>query len=197
MKRIFKRKKVNQGKQEGFTLVEVLVATLILVVAVLPIMTTFLYAQKMNVKGRQKEQAMVVAQNTVETIKALGAYVAYGFAEDEKTGIMSSADEWKAGTKVTSDKTKNLSDGTTVTYEYLKYDMTITPIMMGKTNYTAKVKVELDDSNEVNVKAYSYKSAFDEASLTIMKYYKITAEVSLEGSTDILATYSGTVVTKN
>ena len=67
-----KRKTVNQKQSnKGFTLVEVLVAILILAIIVVPLLSAFVMSAKTNAKARQTLRATTLAQNVMEELKAI------------------------------------------------------------------------------------------------------------------------------
>lgn len=66
-----KRNKASMiNNQEGFSLVELLVAITILAIIVLPFLNSFVTASKTNSKAREQLVATTVAQNVMEEIKA-------------------------------------------------------------------------------------------------------------------------------
>lgn len=58
-------------KDKGFSLIEVLVAMVILAIVTLPILSTFASAAKVNSNARKQENANAVAQKIIEEFKAL------------------------------------------------------------------------------------------------------------------------------
>ena len=209
-------KKIKKNK--GFTLIEVIVATMIIVVAAIPLLSTFVVSSRLNMKGRIKEQAMTVAENTVESIKALGAESTLEWVEanGSKTPavLTNSASAAKSATPnivKKEDATTTLSEGTEdkeVTIADSDFYFTISNVYMGKSYYDVYVTVNLDMSDDNNVRAYlkgdNYKSAYG---VNIIKYYRVgayvfpgdTLEVGVEltDMSSAIARYTGTFVSKN
>jgi prepilin-type N-terminal cleavage/methylation domain-containing protein len=88
-------------KQGGFTLIELIIAAAILVVAAIPLLQSFVVSSKVNMMGRRKEQAMTVAENICEGIKAVGPDSAYKWAEAVQDA--GGADESAVATALKSD----------------------------------------------------------------------------------------------
>ena len=65
-----KRDSRNKQSNKGFTLVEVLVAILVLSIIVVPLLTAFVMSAKTNSKARQTMRATTVAQNVLEDMKS-------------------------------------------------------------------------------------------------------------------------------
>ncbi len=57
-------------KDAGFSLLELLIAVIILAIIVIPVMHLFLTSNKLNIKSRQTLQAATLAQNIMEGLKA-------------------------------------------------------------------------------------------------------------------------------
>ncbi len=60
----------KERKNQGFTLVEVLIAVAILAVAVTPILSSFVTTAKVNSNARRKFTATTVAESLMESVKA-------------------------------------------------------------------------------------------------------------------------------
>lgn len=70
-----KRQKMKAGGNQGFTLVELLVAIVILSLVVVPTMTVFITATKSNSKARTELQATITANSVLESAKAFSLYI--------------------------------------------------------------------------------------------------------------------------
>lgn len=190
----------NKNSEKGFTLIEVIIATLILVVAILPLTSSFIVSQRMNVKGRQREQAMTVAQNVVETVKALGARTAYDLISNGTGSIFGTGTYSIDGTLDETVKSRAITvEGTskTVSWKNYAFRFKIDRILMGQTYYDVEGTVTLDDTDAVNILAYSYADDYDVFDLKVMEYFYVEANVYPDGGGDKLATYSGSFVSKN
>ena len=215
-----KTKKIK--KQAGFTLIEVIVASVILVVASIPIIGTFVISANMNSLGRQKEQAMTVAENLMEGIKAVGPQTAYKWAEGNCAAsgytVIPANDSGK--TAMTADTTTEGygKSGTETEVDLTSYELgvakklvnkkvNITPtnykfkvknIFMGNSYYDAEITITQDITDKDFVAAYAYQTQFGSVNMNIMKYYSIQINVSNSKNTsDVLAKYSGTVISKD
>ncbi len=62
--------KLKRVTDKGFSLIEVLVAMVILAIISLPILSAFMSAAKVNLKARQQENATAVGQKIIEGVKA-------------------------------------------------------------------------------------------------------------------------------
>lgn len=60
----------NQSKEAGFTLVEVAVAMVIILIALLGVFITFTYAVNYNAGNNSRAQALAVLQQKVETLRS-------------------------------------------------------------------------------------------------------------------------------
>lgn len=65
-----KNLKKNKQSNKGFTLVEVLVAILILAIIVVPLLNAFVVSANTNAKARRMMRATTLAQNVIEELKA-------------------------------------------------------------------------------------------------------------------------------
>lgn len=71
------KRKINKvaaelsGNNKGFSLMEVLIAMVILAIVTLPILSSFASAGKINARARRQENANTVAQKVIEEFKAL------------------------------------------------------------------------------------------------------------------------------
>lgn len=72
---IRRREKMKAKGNQGFTLVELLVAIVILSLVVVPTMTVFITATKSNSKARTELQATITANSVLESAKAFSLYV--------------------------------------------------------------------------------------------------------------------------
>lgn len=63
----------KRGKNKGFTLIEVIIALAILAVALSPLIANFVVSSKMNLKSRKNLNAMNLAQDMMEGIRAYSA----------------------------------------------------------------------------------------------------------------------------
>ncbi len=182
--------------KKGFTLVEVIIASCILVVALIPLMGSFVFSSRLNVKGRQREQAMVVAENIMEGIKAVGPLNATKWATGNTTysvipnnlGLTKSGLEYNDTTKKDF-SAYALANGETLGSEYnalevkLKsYCIKLDNILMGKTNYDAYVVIEQKAEDNTNMLAYALEGKFEGAG--IVKYYSVKVYVVADGGFD-------------
>ena len=60
----------KQNKDAGFSLVELLIAVVILAIIVIPLMNLFVSSNRINIKSRQTLRATTVAQDIMEGLKA-------------------------------------------------------------------------------------------------------------------------------
>ena len=218
---ITKTKKIKN--QAGFTLLEVIVASLILVVASIPILASFVTSANMNAMGRQKQQAMTVAENLMEGIKAVGPQTTYKWAQADCASsgysVIPANDSGKTAMSAdtTSDgygKTGTATEVDLTSYELgldpnnkINKKVTITPsnykfkvknIFMGNSYYDAEITITQDISDADFMAAYAYQSQFGTVNMNIMKYYTIQINVSNSKNTsEVLAKYSGTVISKD
>lgn len=63
----------KRGKNKGFTLIEVIIALAILAVALAPLIANFIVSSKMNLKSRKSLNAMNLAQDMMEGMRAYSA----------------------------------------------------------------------------------------------------------------------------
>lgn len=71
-RRIFKRMRgIDRKKNKGFSLIEVLVAMVILALMTMPMLTTFATSAKVNAQARKQEEANAIGQKVIERFKAL------------------------------------------------------------------------------------------------------------------------------
>lgn len=204
----------SENRKAGFTLVEVLIALAIFSVAVVPLLSSFAMAARLNMRGRQKEQAMTVAENVVEGIKAVGVASSYTWCTEGSvfTVIPDNADGTsmdKSASKSSSDTTVDLSACETsrgvlgdeykaVSIKVTNYSYTIKKILMGNTYYDVTVTAQADTTtNKELLVPYAYAEDYDDAGMTIAMLYNIEATVTLHDNTTTLATYSATAVTQN
>jgi prepilin-type N-terminal cleavage/methylation domain-containing protein len=71
-----RRKHLNYDKrlisgQSGFTLIEILVSIVILVLLFVPVLSGFMTSSKVNQKAKQTQKATILAQNMMESVKAM------------------------------------------------------------------------------------------------------------------------------
>lgn len=69
---------MDQKANQGFSLVEVIIAIAIFIIAAIPLFNSFALAAKSNAKAREIMNATNLAQNTIEEIKAEGTYAYTG-----------------------------------------------------------------------------------------------------------------------
>lgn len=69
-----KQNKIKQNRKDsgngGYTLVEIIVAVVILAIVVFPLLRSFVTVARVNAKARNEQEATMVAQNLMESIKA-------------------------------------------------------------------------------------------------------------------------------
>ncbi len=218
----------NKKGQEGFTLIELIIAVAILVMACIPLLQSFIVSSRMNVMGRQKEQAMTVAENVCEGIKAVGPQSAYIWAEKAETNGVTDEEVIALGyniipvnTGMTVSATSKTADTRTGNFSNLEkpnsteklgsayasvsyadldiyvHTFKLNNILLGKTYYDATVVMTQDLSDsETALATILYKDLFSKYNVDVMKYFNIEVKVSLHGSADTLATYTGSAITK-
>lgn len=71
LNRMMRRLKAGNRNNKGFSLVEVLVAMIILAIMTLPMLTTFATSSKINANARKVEEANAIGQKVIERCKAL------------------------------------------------------------------------------------------------------------------------------
>lgn len=69
--RIKRAVRFGKGKNKGFSLIEVLVAMVILAIMTMPMLTTFATTAKVNARARELEEANAIGQKVIERCKAL------------------------------------------------------------------------------------------------------------------------------
>lgn len=210
----------KDNKKKGFTLIEVILAVAIISIAMIPLLGSFITASRLNVKGRQKEQAMTIAQNVMEGVKACGVENSYLWATGAGTGysvLPSNADGTAltvSGVEANTTGVYDLSDvtvagGGTLGDEYKtssvttkNYTINIDGILMGKTKYDAVLVIKQDTANKDYLAALAMEQKFKSqvGGLQVMKYYDVEIRVYNDGvaKTDDnhLALYAGTVISK-
>lgn len=210
MKGMIKRIK----NKAGFTFVELIIAVAILGVVTAPILSAFVMTSRLNLKGRRKEQAMTVAQNMVEGVKAFGIAELLlqcdaSFTSDFRI-VPENSGTTKIGHKIKKNESQNynvditdyeLLNGTKITnddgsdvivsFTAKNYEFEVTNILMGSTYYDAVITVTPNLDTEYII-SYYYKDVFSQAGMSNLKYYDVRVDVSVHGDTEILATYNGT-----
>ncbi len=208
-----KKKRRRKLGTLGFTFVELMIAVAILGVCVAPIMSTFVVSSRMNMKGRQKEQAQTIAQNIVEGVKAFGIKNTVKVCQASNTGSFTLIPENLEGsTKIGHSVTKSVLSTSTISvagYEYWidttfpagetvttksgEYEIKLENILMGATYYDATITI-IPDYTQEKVAAYVFEETFEQAGMSNLKYYDVVATVYLHDGTEQLAYYTGTFV---
>lgn len=70
-----RKKSINENSNKGFTLVELLVAIVILSLVIVPTLSVFVTATKANSKARVELQATITADSVLESAKSFSLYV--------------------------------------------------------------------------------------------------------------------------
>jgi prepilin-type N-terminal cleavage/methylation domain-containing protein len=197
----------------GFTFVELIVAVAIMAVALTPIMSALVMSSRMNLKGRRKEQALTVAQNLMEGVKAFGITEVL-LQCDESSSTFRLIPDNSEGTKISHKITKNetnekevdidsydLMNGTTIenvtiTFEAKDYEIELENILMGSTYYDATITIT-PNLNTDYIVSYYYDDIFTKAGMSNLKYYDAQVEVKMHGETEVLSTYNGTFLDQN
>lgn|GEM_PF-6458314 len=207
-----KRKRRRLG-QRGFTFVELLVAVAILGVCVAPIVSTFIVTARINLKGRQKEQALTVAQNIVEGVKAFGIEKTIKACDSSNTGDFKLLPENVEGsTKVSHTivsstlmtsvidlsnyaywNSETFANNTTVTVKSKSYTIKLENILLGYAYYDAKITITPNFARD-HVAGYAFQETFEHYGKSNLKYYDIYTEVYLHGQTEVMASYDGSFV---
>ncbi len=207
-----KRKRRRLG-QRGFTFVELLVAVAILGVCVAPIVSTFIVTARINLKGRQKEQALTVAQNIVEGVKAFGIEKTVEVCKSSNTSDFTLVPENAEGstkishTIVSSTYKSSTIDvggyeywdhetfaaGTTITTKSYEYTIKIENILLGYAYYDAVVTIKPNYDLQ-HVAGYVFEPTFSQAGMSNLKYYDVVCTVTMHGQSTTMATYDGTFV---
>lgn len=175
---------MKKKKNEGFTLVELVIAIVILAIAVSPLLANFIQSSKMNLKSRKQLNALNLAQDIMEGMSQYTAQenADYFFlASVSDNSILADKRVLPSGTTVTScsgqvatksDPTLNNiaspmpSDWTKFVYtvngiqtaagNYNNYDMTITIDSTSiSTNVDAGAKTPQEIAEEINGKEYA------------------------------------------
>ncbi len=208
-----KKKRRRKLGTLGFTFVELLIAVAILGVCVAPIMSTFVVSSRMNMKGRQKEQAQTIAQNIVEGVKAFGIEKTIKICRASNTASFTLIPEnVDGGTKISHSVTKSVlvqsvidvagyeywidttfPAGETVTTKSGEYEIRLENILMGATYYDAVITI-IPDYTQEKVAAYVFEETFEQAGMSNLKYYDVVATVYLHEGTEQLAYYTGTFI---
>lgn len=198
----------------GFTFVELIIAVAILGVVTAPILSAFVMTSRLNLKGRRREQAMTVAQNLVEGVKAFGIAELLLQCDASYTANFRIVPENSGTTKIGHSIKKNeakdhninitdyeLLNGTTITnddgsdvivsFTAKNYEFEVTNILMGSTYYDAVIKVTPNLDIDYII-SYYYKDVFSGAGMSNLKYYDVTVDVNVHGDSEVLATYNGT-----
>lgn len=180
MNRKYRKVKKNN---KGLTLVEVIVAIAVLSVAILPLLYTFVYTAKFNMKSREKQRATSAAQAIIENFKAYSM-------EDIKDQFVH--DTFDIGTKSTEASNATLNyyyDATedktvfvvmNANYEKMgietkaSYDAVITVNRYNKSTDTYKGKLlSINSNNRYNDAVYRVDESLDETN-----YQEIMREIN-------------------
>jgi len=204
--KLFRRKKENN---RGVTLIEALVATVILALAVVPLMNSLVVTARINGKARKQQETTTLCQTIMEQVKAQtprGMYLeTLNLIIDPSVTDMDVANNTVPPGHVTMSVSGSVSDVwygekspdisgnmlyRTVLKEYsLLYD--------NIDGYYVRVHVELDDSagNRDGTVSVGYKSYTDHGLAQYLQYnvtislYKSVAD--RQAGTNTVATYSG------
>ncbi len=211
------RKRKKKNADAGFTFVELIVAVTVLAVTITPIMSALVMTSRLNYKGRRKEQALTVAQNVVEGVKAFGIAevlkqcdTTYSsnltFVPENSTGVKISHEVvLKTTTEYTVDITGyelmnttriyNASDSSIpveVKFEATSYEFKLENILMGSTYYDADIYITPNTTNIDYIVSYYYLDNFEDANMSNLKYYDIEVDVNVHGDSEVFGTYTGT-----
>lgn len=177
-------------KNQGFTLVELVIAIVILAIAVSPLLSNFIQSSKMNLKSRKQLNALNLAQDIMEGMSQYTAQenADYFFlASVSNNSILADKRVLPSGTTITScsgqvttvsnntltnistpmpkDWTKfvyTLEGIQTISGTYNNYDMTITIDSTSiSTNVDAGAKTPQEIAKEINGKEYANISQVD------------------------------------
>lgn len=170
-------------KNEGFTLVELVIAVVILAIAVSPLVSNFIQSSKMNLKARKSLNAMNLAQDIMEgmsqysvsenTMYFDGATVSVNTLENKR--ILPSGTTVSSCASVSSDNKKKVYELTgvqTTTGTYNNYDITLT--------------FDANPKPSVNNKDYASIAEIDQ-------YYDAVHTISASEETDAI----GDLITKS
>lgn len=156
----------------GMTLVEIIVCMLILMIIIVPLLSSFVTANKANLVVKDSSYARTVGESVLESVKLLGVegtalefYKAEGDSEfliaPNYTGFSETVPAGGHSSVITHDGVKEFSPQASGKYEY-----NITGIRQGSSAYDVKLK--LDSTVYPNDYTYADLSAFASGSTALV-----------------------------
>lgn len=144
------KSKVRKSNNKGLTLIEVIVAVAVLSIAILPLLYSFVYTAKFNMKSREKQRATSAAQAIVEKYKAYSI-------DDINDGFTNGTfDVGKQGISTTSTQFNMVAGATEIKYvmKGVNFESAATD---DKSSYDALITVNRHDPSDTK-----YTGAFFE-----------------------------------
>jgi len=164
------KSKMKKSNNRGLTLVEVIVAIAVLSVAILPLLYSFVYTTKFNVKSKEKQRATSAAQAIVEKYKAfpitdINSEFSSGSFDVGKQGINTTSTTFNmvAGTTDMKYVMKGVNFESNGTSENAKFDALITVSRHDPTD-TKYVGAffEIEGNNRMNDAVWRVSEEIDE-----------------------------------
>lgn len=196
---IKQKKRCNENGNKGFSLVELLVAIVILSVVVVPTMTVFITATKSNSKSRIQLQGTITANSVLESAKSFSLYVysnqcnktysssnygeftlVAGSTTQSLMALGGTCGEVKLDTTSQAGKSLVLapSKGNNFTKEADQYIFAINGIQQSNSKYDALIVFEKNNYQEVSVGGSTFsESNVEQAYNEYNKEYEITVYV--------------------
>lgn len=103
------RKKKQNRSNQGFTLVEVLVAVAILAIAVAPILSSFVGTARINSTARRKLTATTIAESLMESVKAYSLFDVAKQCDYQADGFSLLAGDLESGSSAFTGKATELA----------------------------------------------------------------------------------------
>lgn len=192
-----KRKTVNQKQSnKGFTLVEVLVAILILAIIVVPLLSAFVMSAKTNAKARQTLRATTLAQNVMEELKAYSLETSAGHHNGTETGnfVVAAATQKYETVRyadgvhkvVTAVKDASTGEVTVTGREEEQYDFVLRGVKQENAEFDVEISVRKPEEKDANIP--DGLGSFDMVNITSMNRSDCAYFAQEEAAHSVVAT---------
>ena len=208
MKRIWKLLKRKKGNNRGVTLIEAMVATVVLALAVIPLMNSIVTAAKVNAKARYQQERNTLCMTIMEQVKAetlRGMYLKRLDVQfDDTVSTMDIAGHTVTGADISTTASSSFTSAWYGEKEYmipggnLAYHVinsTYTFKINNIDGYYVKIYGIIDTSNKDSSVQVGYKSYSDHG---LAQYIQYTTTVSLykteadmDAGTNAVESYTG------